>query len=75
MPKFISNRTKKHNPEYMMKLKTELMKLDSYNNVYKDVFAEPNENYNLIEDVITNTMNKSIPTVMQNRITKNTLDY
>ncbi len=59
----------------MMKLKTELMKLDSYNNVYKDVFAEPNENYNLIEDVITNTMNKSIPTVMQNRITKNTLDY
>ena len=33
---------KKHNPESMMKFKTELMKLDIYNNLNKDVFADPN---------------------------------
>ena len=49
----------------MMKFKTELMKLDIYNNLNKDVFADPNENYNLLEEIITDTMNKSIPTVIQ----------
>ena len=61
VPKFIH--IKKHNPESMMKFKTELMKLDIYNNLNKDVFADPNENYNLLEEIITDTMNKSIPTV------------
>ena len=41
------------------------MTLDIYNNLNKDVFADPNENYNLIEEIITDTMNKSIPTVIQ----------
>ena len=62
----------------MMKFKTELMKLDIYNNLNKDVFADPNENYNLLEEIITDTMNKSIPTVIQtltNISTKNALDY
>ena len=63
MPKFIH--IKKHNPESMMKFKTELMKLDIYNNLNKDVFADPNENYNLLEEIITDTMNKSIPTVIK----------
>ena len=63
MPKFIH--IKIHNPESMMKFKTELMKLDIYNNLNKDVFADPNENYNLLEEIITDTMNKSIPTVIQ----------
>ena len=49
----------------MMKFKTELMKLDIYNNLNKDVFADPNENYNLLEEIITDTMNTSIPTVIQ----------
>ena len=49
----------------MMKLKTELMKIDIYNNLNKDIFADPNENYNLLEEIITDTMNKSIPTVIQ----------
>ena len=48
-----------------MKFKTELMKLDIYNNLNKDVFADPNENYNLLEEIITDTMNKPIPTVIQ----------
>ena len=59
LPKF--KISKKHNPESMMKFKTELMKLDIYNNLNKDVFADPNENYNLLEEIITDTMNKSIP--------------
>ena len=63
VPKFIH--IKKHNPESMMKFKTELMKLDIYNNLNKDVFADPNENYNLLEEIITDTMNKSIPTVIK----------
>ena len=41
------------------------MKLDIYNNLNKDVFADPNENYNLLEEIITDTMNKSIPTVIK----------
>ena len=49
----------------MMKFKPELMKLDIYNNLNKDVFADPNENYNLLEEIITDTMNKSIPRVIQ----------
>ena len=36
-----------------------------YNNLNKDVFADPNENYNLLEEIITDTMNKSIHTVIQ----------
>ena len=36
-----------------------------YNNLNKDVFVDPNENYNLLEEIITDTMNKSIPTVIQ----------
>ena len=48
-----------------MKWKTELMKLYIYNNLIKDVFADPNENDNLLEDIATDTMNKSIPTVIQ----------
>ena len=63
MPKFIH--IKQHNPESMMKFKPELMKLDIYNNLNKDVFADPNENYNLLEEIITDTMNKSIPRVIQ----------
>ena len=63
----------------MIKFKTELMKLDIYNNLNKDVFADPNENYNLLEEIITDTMNKSIPTVIQklnkHKHTKNALDY
>ena len=51
----------------MMKFKTELMKLDIYNNLNNDFFADPNENDNLLEEIITDTMNKSIPTVMQKR--------
>ena len=49
----------------MMKLKTELMKIDIYNTLNKDLFADPNENYNLLEEIITDTMNKSMPTVIQ----------
>ena len=71
VPKFIH--IKKHNPESMMKFKTELMKLDIYNNLNKDVFADPNENYNLLEEIITDTMNKSIHTVIQNISTKKRL--
>ena len=41
------------------------MKIDIYNNLNKDIFADPNENYNLLEEIITDTMNKSIPTVIQ----------
>ena len=63
MPKFIH--IKKHNPESMMKCKTELMKLYIYNNLNKDVFADHNENYNLLKEITTDTMNKSIPTVIQ----------
>ena len=55
MPKFIH--IKKHNPESMMKFKTELMKLDIYNNLNKDDFADPNENYNLPEEMITDSSN------------------
>ena len=74
MPKFIH--IKKHNPESMMKFKTELIKLDIYNNLNKDVFADPNENYNLLEEIIIDTMNKSIPTVIQkHKHKKNALGY
>ena len=55
VPKFIH--IKKHNPESIMKLKTELMKLDIYNNLNKDVFADPNKSNNLVEEIITDTMN------------------
>ena len=40
VPKFIH--IKKNNPESMMTFKTELMKFDIYNNLNKDVFADPN---------------------------------
>ena len=59
-----------------MKLKTELIKLDIYNNLNKDVFADPNENYNRLEEIITDTMNKSIPTVIQKlHKHKNAVDF
>ena len=57
--------SKKNNPEFVMKLKTELMTLYIYNNLNNDVFADPNDHYNLLEEIITDTMNKSIPTVIQ----------
>ena len=41
------------------------MKIYIYNNLNKDICADPNENYNLLEEIITDTMNKSIPTVIQ----------
>ena len=57
MPKFKFIHIKKHTPGSMMTFKTELMKLDIYNNLNKDDFADPNENYNLPEEMITDSSN------------------
>ncbi len=54
------------------------MKIYIYNNLNKDICADPNENYNLLEEIITDTMNKSTPTVIQKlnkHKHKNTVDY
>ena len=60
MPGFIE--FKQLSPESIKTFKTELTNSDIYDNLNKDVYADPNDNYKLLEEIITNATNKYLPT-------------
>ena len=51
VPKFIQ--IKQHSPESTETFKTELTNSDIYDKLNKDVYADPSDNFYLLEEIIT----------------------
>lgn len=60
VPKFITITQK--SPDSLNKFRLELINSNIYDKLNKNIDGNPNENYNILEEIILNTMIKCLPT-------------
>ena len=60
VPKFITITLK--SPDSLNKFRLELINSNIYDKLNKNIDGNPNENYNILEEIILNTMIKCLPT-------------
>ena len=60
VPKFITITQK--SPDSLNKYRLELINSNIYDKLNKNIDGNPNENYNILEEIILNTMIKCLPT-------------